>query len=353
MRGTGLSEPYDCPELQRGVGPEWLTLSECAKRLGERYVSYRTQAGVDDLDDVRRALGVRRISLYGDSYGTYFAQSYAFRHPDTLRALVLDSAYPARGESPWYGSLIRTGNQAAGARLPALARVLGRRRPPGSRASSATCAARGAASVRLLSRVRGGDLRHAGLLPARSTTPGTQLLRGNAEALEPAHRAAAQARAPAPARVHAGRRAGRRLQRLPDDLGQGPRAEPERRAQLERAIDGHAATSARSPRARSRCPRTSATSSASPGRSPTPVYEPPIPPGAKPTTAPVLVVSGEMDNLTTPQEGALGGRRVPELDGSSSPATPGTSTRSITATATPRARSGAFCASTRPARLSR
>ena len=37
---------------------------------------------------------------------------------DTLRALVLDSAYPARGESPWYGSLIRTGNHVARARLP-------------------------------------------------------------------------------------------------------------------------------------------------------------------------------------------------------------------------------------------
>ena len=33
------------------------------------------------------------------------------------------------------------------------------------------------------------------------------------------------------------------------------------------------------------------------------VYEPPISPGDEPTSAPVLVVSGEMDNLTTPQEG--------------------------------------------------
>jgi pimeloyl-ACP methyl ester carboxylesterase len=36
---------------------------------------------------------------------------------------------------------------------------------------------------------------------------------------------------------------------------------------------------------------------------PTPVYEPPISRGDRPTRAPVLVVSGEMDNLTTPQEG--------------------------------------------------
>ena len=50
-----------------------------------------------------------RIALYGDSFGTFLGQSYAFRHPDTLRALVLDSAYPARGESAWYPSIPRTG----------------------------------------------------------------------------------------------------------------------------------------------------------------------------------------------------------------------------------------------------
>ena len=112
MRGTGLSERLECPGLQHGSGPEWITLSECARQLGRRFVSYRSSAAADDLDAVRRHLGVGKVILYGDSYGTFLAQSYAFRHPDTLRALVLDSAYPARGESPWYGSLIRTGNRA-------------------------------------------------------------------------------------------------------------------------------------------------------------------------------------------------------------------------------------------------
>ena len=56
-----------------------------------------------------QALGYERIALYGDSYGTYLGQSYAYRHPDRLEALVLDSAYPARGETAWYSSLPRTG----------------------------------------------------------------------------------------------------------------------------------------------------------------------------------------------------------------------------------------------------
>ena len=36
---------------------------------------------------------------------------------------------------------------------------------------------------------------------------------------------------------------------------------------------------------------------------PTEVYEPPVSPGDQPTEAPVLVVAGEMDNMTTPEEG--------------------------------------------------
>jgi pimeloyl-ACP methyl ester carboxylesterase len=109
QRGTGRSEPLDCPDLQQGKGQEWLTLAECGRRLGERAMSYRTEAMADDLDDVREALGYDEITLYGDSYGSFLAQSYAFRHSDTLNALVLDSTYLAEGEDPWYPDLPRRG----------------------------------------------------------------------------------------------------------------------------------------------------------------------------------------------------------------------------------------------------
>jgi pimeloyl-ACP methyl ester carboxylesterase len=71
-----------------------------------------SSAAADDLDTVRRVLGLDRIALYGDSYGTFLGQSYAYRHRETLEALVLDSAYPVRGESAWYPSLWRTGIRA-------------------------------------------------------------------------------------------------------------------------------------------------------------------------------------------------------------------------------------------------
>ena len=112
MRGTGYSKPVDCPDVQQGNGPEWIILSDCARRLGKHFESYRTSAAADDIDAVREALGFDTIALYGDSYGTFLAQSYGWRHGETLDALVLDSAYPVFGEDPWYPSLIRTGNRS-------------------------------------------------------------------------------------------------------------------------------------------------------------------------------------------------------------------------------------------------
>ena len=109
MRGTGHSRAIDCPKLQEGRGSDAAGVAQCARRLGDNFAAYRTAAAADDLDDVRRALGVERIDLYGDSYGTFLSQSYAFRHGDSVRALVLDSAYPVRGEDPLYPSLWQTG----------------------------------------------------------------------------------------------------------------------------------------------------------------------------------------------------------------------------------------------------
>ena len=65
---------------------------------------YSTALAADDLAAVLEALGhQRRSNLYGDSYGTYFAQVFALRHPQRLRSLVLDGAYPLDGpDYAWY-----------------------------------------------------------------------------------------------------------------------------------------------------------------------------------------------------------------------------------------------------------
>jgi pimeloyl-ACP methyl ester carboxylesterase len=107
QRGTGLSSPLLCAALQAGRVPQQKALAACAKQLGPRYQGYTTAESAADIEAVRTAIGLPkdRMILYGDSYGTYLGQSYAARYGEGLRGLILSSAYPTSGESPFWPSL--------------------------------------------------------------------------------------------------------------------------------------------------------------------------------------------------------------------------------------------------------
>lgn len=100
QRGTGASGAIDCPRLQAEVGgtdieaPSPGAVAECAAVLGDRRHYYTTEQTVGDLDLLRRALGVRAMTLDGVSYGTMTAASYAAFHPRDVNRLVLDSVLP-------------------------------------------------------------------------------------------------------------------------------------------------------------------------------------------------------------------------------------------------------------------
>jgi len=102
QRGTGLSEPVRCRALQRGLGSYTRAAAACGRSLGDRANLYGSALSADDLAAVVRALDLGRVDLYGDSYGTFFASVFAGRHGDLLRSVVLDSAYPPTGETAWY-----------------------------------------------------------------------------------------------------------------------------------------------------------------------------------------------------------------------------------------------------------
>jgi pimeloyl-ACP methyl ester carboxylesterase len=104
QRGTGKSQPINCPELQNPSGPfnYAVAAGHCAQSLGDRANLYGTALSADDLAAVIKALELGKVDLYGDSYGTFFAAVFAGRHGPLLRSVVLDGAYPPTGETAWY-----------------------------------------------------------------------------------------------------------------------------------------------------------------------------------------------------------------------------------------------------------
>ena len=47
-----------------------------------------------------RALHIRRVDVYGDSYGSYAAQAFTVRYPSMVRSLELDGTYQLPGTDP-------------------------------------------------------------------------------------------------------------------------------------------------------------------------------------------------------------------------------------------------------------
>jgi len=96
-RGTGQSGAVDCPQLQTAERWTVEAVGACGRSLGDRAALYSTALAVDDLAAILGLLQIQRVDMYGDSYGTYFTQVFAVKHPELLRSVVLDGAYPLSG----------------------------------------------------------------------------------------------------------------------------------------------------------------------------------------------------------------------------------------------------------------
>jgi pimeloyl-ACP methyl ester carboxylesterase len=96
-RGTGRSGALGCPSLG-GHDPLSLDFTDiagiCGPDLGAEAGLYGSAAVADDIDAVRAALGIDKLDLWGDSYGTFLMPVYAARHPQHVRSIVLDGAFP-------------------------------------------------------------------------------------------------------------------------------------------------------------------------------------------------------------------------------------------------------------------
>ncbi|HYV82322.1 MAG TPA: alpha/beta hydrolase [Pyrinomonadaceae bacterium] len=105
QRGTGYSKPdlncYEQLALPLDVAP---TREAAIKELREKsrscvwywrdiqrvdLTAYNTNESADDLEDLRKALGVNQISLWSISYGTHLAFATMRRHPTSIHRAIL------------------------------------------------------------------------------------------------------------------------------------------------------------------------------------------------------------------------------------------------------------------------
>jgi pimeloyl-ACP methyl ester carboxylesterase len=95
QRGTGGSAPLVCPDRRvraNAAAAVSIYLRRCFAQLHGEPELDTTSVAADDIEAVRRALGYKKIDLYGGSYGATLAQAYLRRYPHSVRSVVLDSA---------------------------------------------------------------------------------------------------------------------------------------------------------------------------------------------------------------------------------------------------------------------
>lgn len=106
QRGTGFSTPrlicrdpspttapadifVSAARMAEVLGPRSRRCADELRAKGIDLAAYNTEASADDLEDLRKALGVPKISLFGFSYGTHLALSAIRRHPESIDRVIL------------------------------------------------------------------------------------------------------------------------------------------------------------------------------------------------------------------------------------------------------------------------
>lgn len=111
QRGTGKSNPLECKPDKKDEDDDSndevksiARLRACMEKLQTKadLTKYTTTIAMDDLEDVRQYLGYGKINLYGGSYGTRAAITYARRHTANVRTVILDGVAPPDMRIPLY-----------------------------------------------------------------------------------------------------------------------------------------------------------------------------------------------------------------------------------------------------------
>jgi pimeloyl-ACP methyl ester carboxylesterase len=117
QRGTGYSKPSIlCEELTalefeqldevnlplaQELEAQLAAVAACRERFAAQGVdlsAYNSAENAADVEDLRRALGIEKWTLYGISYGTRLALTVMRDYPEGVRSVILDSAYPPEAD---------------------------------------------------------------------------------------------------------------------------------------------------------------------------------------------------------------------------------------------------------------
>ncbi|MEU7606517.1 alpha/beta hydrolase [Streptomyces sp. NPDC041003] len=104
-------------EITENVARSRRIAEACARNGGPELRSFTTANQVRDMDRFREALGERRLSAWGTSYGTYVGAVYAQKYPQRTDRWVLDSSGdpdPKRVARGWLANM----SQGAADRFP-------------------------------------------------------------------------------------------------------------------------------------------------------------------------------------------------------------------------------------------
>lgn len=109
QRGTQRAQPcLDCPEVPQALQQAYrtgrskdslvrLAVTQCRKKFTRQGIdlsAYTTLESAEDLNDLRRALGLDSLNLLGISYSGGLMLTVLRNHPEAVRSLLLNSPLP-------------------------------------------------------------------------------------------------------------------------------------------------------------------------------------------------------------------------------------------------------------------
>ncbi|HXI62909.1 MAG TPA: alpha/beta fold hydrolase [Gemmatimonadales bacterium] len=110
LRGTSGPNRLDCRMPGSDDHPEGYlatlfptaAIRTCRDALSKRadLRLYNTMLAVDDVDEVRAALGYEKVNLWGASWGTRAVLIYLRRHPEAVRSAIIEGVAPVSFKNP-------------------------------------------------------------------------------------------------------------------------------------------------------------------------------------------------------------------------------------------------------------